>query len=253
MISRLLIASCLMLIAGLAHSQGLSVTEIKQAQNDLKATFSNFSATNFQPSPIKGLFEVHTSSGIVYFDPLGKHLIFGHIYSHEGENLTEKALAAANNKRLESLPMDSALVINKGGKIKLIEFTDPDCGYCAEFHRWAKQIAPTFDIEYHVFFLENKSHPLAKEKFAQVFCSKNPDQAIDELFGLQTTTTQTNSALGSRQCEGLDEMFEQHAQVAQGLGIQATPSFLLDGKVLAGFRRQALEAFFIKQSTTLNP
>src|SRR5690554_2396879 len=97
---------------------------IQNAQDKLKATFSNYQVTDFKPSPIPGIFEVHAGPQIHYYAPEQNLLIFGQIYSSVGENLTEKSKQLSVSSRLGEMPLESAILV-KTGTIPLIEISNP--------------------------------------------------------------------------------------------------------------------------------
>lgn len=218
------------------------VDALSAAEEKLHATFSNYQITDFKPSPIPGIYEIHAGSQINYFAPEAGVLIFGQFFNSAGENLTEKSRRESMAVARDSLPLDAAITIRKG-KIPLIEITNPDCGYCRKYDAWMKNVEKTYDVERKVVFMENDNFRGSKEKILAVVCAKDPIKAYENMSA--------GDYLPNSNCKQAKEKLAQFSQITNGLGVGGTPTFLLpDGQVIIGFKPNELENYFLKSLNT---
>jgi thiol:disulfide interchange protein DsbC len=130
-----------------------------------------------QPAQMPGLWElrVRTAEGmqIFYSDAAGAYLIEGSLHDlRANRNLTEERMRRLNAIKVESLPLDQAVKIQRGdGRRTLVMFSDPYCPYCQKFE---EALLKVDDITVYVFMYpvirpQNADHSKA------VWCS--PDRA----------------------------------------------------------------------------
>lgn len=214
----------------------------KEAEKRLKATFTNYQINDFRPSPIPGIYEVHAGPQIHYYVPEQELLIFGQIWSSVGENLTEKAKQESINSKLERLPLESAILVQKGS-IPIIEIVNPDCGFCKQYEEWVGQIGNVYSIERQVVFLDSPMFPRATEKMRSVICASEQAEAYHQMMQNQHKTLSCAKAVS---------VLEEHTKITDSLGVQGTPSFLLpDGTVITGFRKRDLENYFMNAASNI--
>ncbi len=131
------------------------------------------------PSPIPGLYEVITQDHLFYTDEKAHYLIDGSIYDlHTMRNLTDERQRQVFAINFNSLPLDLALKKVKGnGSRKLVIFTDPNCGFCKRLERELETVnnITIYRMLYPVF-------PGSDKKVHAILCSKNPNQAWDDLL-----------------------------------------------------------------------
>lgn len=222
-------------------SQAQTDTEIEKVREKLKQTFTNYSITDIRPSPIPGLVEIHAGPQIHYFAPEQNLLIFGQIWTSDGENLTEKAKQDSFSDKRKNLPMDAAVLVQKGD-IPIIEIVNPDCGYCKRYETWVAQLEGVYAIERKVIFLDSTMFPKARDKMLSVLCTEDKAAAYHEMIAGDYTSGST--------CKSGEETLSAHQEITDALGVQGTPTFLLpDGKVITGFKQHELESYFIKAAS----
>ena len=213
------------------HAAASSITEVEQAQEELKATFSNLEIVNLGESPIEGLFEVNLGSQIIYFHPKSKLLVFGEIFNSEGESLTAKAMQKQAMTTLGGLDMSKTLVIGpKDGK-EIIEITDPDCPYCRRMAQFIDGLPADTKVRRRIIF-DTRAHPSAKKKAAHILCSENPEEEFARVY--------QNKVSEFKSCPGVFERLQDHQDMALALGVSATPTVILDGSMEVGFRPGAI-------------
>jgi len=125
---RLLAATTL---AFLCFSQALA-DDISDVKRLLKERFPKLTFQKVERAPVKGLYEIHAGTNVIYTDRNVEHLIFGEIYTVGGKNLTAerrrrlfKELVAEISK---DFPKDAIHIAGKGPSVLLV--VDPDCPYC---------------------------------------------------------------------------------------------------------------------------
>lgn len=198
-----------------------------QAEAQFKLTFTNTVPEFIGPSEVPGLYEVMTGGRLLYFWPEKKWLFFGEIYDSTGRSISAARLGELMKGRVDALVLDEAVKMGDG-PIKVIEFIDPDCPYCRQWHELAKTRS---DLTRYVFFVpQDALHPTAARKAEHVLCAKDPIQALE---GMYERADATDKLVG---CESGHARLEHHRQYAQKLGLSGTPSLVINGQVVAGFQ-----------------
>lgn len=200
---------------------------VEKAQEQLQATFSNLTIIDFKPSPMPGLYEVNTGNGIIYFEPKAELLFFGEIYAKDGTSLTQTARENKTKATLSQLPMDIGLVIGDPDGKEIIEFTDPDCPYCRRYEQFIVPLSHEQPIKRVIYFITS-IHPASYKKAMHVLCADNPEQAFHEVYASEVTEF--------KGCKKAKKILQAHQQIAQSLGISATPSFLINDHLEVGFQ-----------------
>ncbi|MFN7498391.1 MAG: DsbC family protein [Hyphomonadaceae bacterium] len=124
------------------------------------------------------------------------------------------------------LPKANAIVINPGGRLKLMAFTDLNCSYCARLHEEILK-DPNIELtEYPIQLLD----PSSAEKAKLVLCSDDrPAAARSIMTGGEVSV--------SKDCAPFARMVADNTAFAHRVGIQGTPMIMrADGTVLSGFR-----------------
>lgn len=205
------------------------------AQQKLQATFNKVSVVGFKETDIPDLFEVDLGNGTIYFHSKTEWLFFGEIWDKEGKNLTIESRTASAKKNMDRLPMESALTFGDLDGIEIIEFTDPDCPYCRSYERFYNSIKSSYKIKRKIFF-DTRIHPDAINKVIHVICSDNQEEEYNKIYsGIKPEVYKT--------CDKSEEIIANHKLVAESLGVSGTPTFILDGEVVTGFRKSKITNF----------
>ncbi|CAH2030426.1 thioredoxin fold domain-containing protein [Trichlorobacter ammonificans] len=139
-----------------------------------------------------------------------------------------------------SLDLSKALVIGKGPKT-VIEFTDPDCPFC---RKAARYFETRNDVTKYVFFLPLARHRDAKNKIQHILSQTDGATAYYEAMSGKLDNPVTRKLqITSR---GI-RLQEQHQDIAKNAGAQATPTFMISGRIIEGFDRAEIEALLGKQ------
>ncbi len=175
---------------------------------------------------LPGLYEVVTSTGIVYADAAGDRLITGYVTdTRSQQNLTEARWNELRAVDFASLPLNLAIKEVRGnGRRKLVVFSDPDCPFCQRLER---QIEELDNVTLYTFLYPIDSlHPQAREKAVRIWCAADRVRVWGEWMRRKVEPAQATCA---------DHPVEQLQALGQRLGIDATPTlFAEDGRRLEG-------------------
>lgn len=208
------------------------------AQEKLQATFSQMQFDEIRESEIPGIVEIYAGQKIIYFAPEQKILIFGELYSAGGASITEEKQRKFVERRASNIDRSSALTLGSG-PVEVVMFVDPDCGYCRNAYKWLRE-KNFSNVTHRVFFTDSSSRPDAHARAMRAACAKDAERAdaLTQVFEGRNAVLPT--LLTS--CEGGEERLASQARVASGVGVYATPTFLVKGQVVNGFNRERLES-----------
>ena len=233
-------AGWLALIAVLSSTsaQADENTDLIAAQENLKTTFSNLTATHFDKSPLPGVYEMMAGSRIVYFAPKEGVLIFGEMFNKDGRSLTAEKKALLQADKITQLDPSAALIVGDPNAPKtIIEFTDPDCTYCRKLHQ---QLRMETNVKRVVFFSPlEQLHPTASKKVVHIFCSADPAKAFDEVYGDRSASAKTVWL----DCEKGRQTAQAHKKVSEQFGVSGTPTVVLGDSVVSGYREAQIAQF----------
>lgn len=214
---------------------------VQDAQEKLNATFHNLTVNDFKPSPVDGLFEMNVGGRVVYFHPEAEVLIFGEIFSKDGRSLTQESQALTNADMAADIPLELAVVVGPEDGVPIVEFTDPDCPYCREYHNYVTGVGQPVK---RLIFFETRIHPSARPKAIHVLCAEDREAAFLEVYN-NPNMTQFNT------CENGEAMADAHLNVSKGAGVNATPTLYLGRTPVRGFRRDAIAQYIAEQARLL--
>ena len=222
LLHRIALAAAL-LVAG---ADAANETAIRKA---LESKLGSAKIEGVQPAPMPGLWEVRirtASDGVqlVYTDANGGYLIQGNLHDlRANRNLTEDRMRRLNAIKIESLPLDQAVKIQRGdGRRVLVMFSDPYCPYCQQFEKTLLKID---DITVYVFMYpvirpQNADHSKA------VWCSPDRAKAWLEL------AIDHKRPAASADC---DNPVEKNLDLGRSLRVNSTPTLILaNGERVAG-------------------
>lgn len=132
------------------------------------------------------------------------------------------ATGAAND-----LDLSKALVIGHGPKT-VIEFTDPDCPFC---RKAAAYFANRPDVTKYVFFMPLAKHPEAKRKVQYILSHSNKAKAYHEVMAGRLDSADTRTLPVT--ARGI-KLQEQQQEIASKMKINATPTFMINGRIIEG-------------------
>ncbi|MBR2267201.1 MULTISPECIES: DsbC family protein [Sphingobium] len=218
-----------------------------EAEAKLHQSFTNLQFEDFAPSPVHGpLFQASAGGRILYYAPESNHLLFATIYDKNGVNLTALSQDAAARANLKNLDQSQALLIGPPGAPLVIEFTDPDCPYCRALDRfWAAKAAEGKPVRRQIYFVSG-IHPEAASKAEHILCAKDREAAFRATYAGEPPKPLNRCADGAAQVQA-------HAQAVKSMGISGTPTLILDGQLISGFRQAEIEAWLAKKRPSAKP
>jgi len=206
----------------------------------LKTNFPDIKAESITPSPVKGLYEVITGQGVLYFAPQEGIIISGNMFDKTKKNLTGERMNKIKAKREQAmaekakdLPLDKAVKVGNGIH-KIIEFTDPDCPYCRQA---AKFFEPRKDITKYTFLFPLPMHPDAGNKARYVLCQQDRGKAFEEVMQGKLDKDAEGKPVKYEVCKSteVEDLMKLHKSLADKMGVTGTPFFIVDGTVVSGF------------------
>lgn len=141
-------------------------------------------------------------------------------------------VVAARASAQDTLDLEKAVKIGSG-KIMVIEFTDPDCSFCRKAEDY---FGKRTDVTRYVFFLPLRIHPDAKAKVQYILSAKDKAKAFRE-----ASSDSFDKKKLSRITQKGIQLQKEHEEMARAVKIDATPTFIVYGRVIEGFDRKKLE------------
>jgi len=222
-----------LLAGGCQSSPPISVVDAK-----FRKTFDKMPVDAVKASEIRGLYEVYSGGKLFYFAPRENLLIFGELYSVDGRSVSQEKAERYVSERAIAVEPDVGTVVGDGDQ-ELIAFIDPSCGHCREAHRWLESrnfagmrvrfIFTNVDARTPMFpqvaqFLCAPEH-LRREALRQVYAGAAAEPGEKLLF-----------------CDAAANQLAKQAAVAKSLGIDGTPTFVVNNQTVLGFQRERLES-----------
>lgn len=221
----------------LTESDDQSETEmLKKVQKQFEAAFRNFKVESIAKIPVDGIYEVVANSGshIIYYAPKSNHLFIGDLVTKDLRSATQERRSAIMEAKLREIPLDQAVRVGKG-KHTVIEFTDPDCAFC----RKAAEHLKGKDVTRYVFMRPlAQLHPKAAEKSIFILSSVDPERTYHDVMAGKYDKEDL-SKTGS---QAASERLADHGRIAEKMGVQGTPTFWINGKMVAGANLRMIDA-----------
>jgi protein-disulfide isomerase len=143
-------------------------------------------------------------------------------------------------------------------KITVIEFFDYKCGYCHAANDWVWNLMETRNDVRVIFkelpILSENSHGAAKaaiaaqkqgkyKDFHRALMTARGDLGMDQVMQIATTVGLDVERLRKDMADAkVEETIAGMRQQATQLGINGTPGFVINGKLVTGFSKEQLEA-----------
>lgn len=166
---------------------------------------------------------------------------------------------SVSNEQLQYLQRDYSIVIGPSdAKVTLVEFFDPACGTCAQFHYYVKDLLKKYDgdiklVLRYAAFHANSNYAVKMLEGAREqdlfmptleFMFNTQNQWIDshvvnprKLWALLPNVKGLDMRLLAKSMENItyDNIVEQDLNDAQALNANKTPSYFVNGKPLKEF------------------
>jgi thiol:disulfide interchange protein DsbC len=205
--------------------------EAKSVAEALQADFPQIKSERISPSPMPGLYEIVTKNGILYYAPESHLIIAGEMYGPGNRHLPQDRRRAMIKEKVKDIPLDKAFRIGTGPR-KVIEITNPDCGYCRKASAF---LSARKDLSRFILFLPFSLQ--TENKIRHILCAPDRARAYEEAM----TGKLQGDKLSLCNTQAVEEQIRAHKEIAKNLGVNATPLFVVDGQVLQGADMPALE------------
>lgn len=189
----------------------------------LRQAFPQLVFDSIEPTDIPGLYEVTAGQNIIYFYPEKEYLIAGEIYNKDRKSITAEKRKKIAEKMISQLPLDKAVKIGNGKNV-VVEFTDPDCPYC---RKGSEFLSTQSNMTRYIFF-SPFAHPAAIEKVYYILNAKDKAKAYSDMMekGMPLPAKVDNDAIKA--------LAQEHMDLARKVGVQGTPTFFINGKMVVG-------------------
>jgi len=203
------------------------------SQQDIRERFARkFPGTRnieeIRESPVKGMYEIVTHAGIIYYCPDGDYMIFGEIWDSTGKSLTAERRSEVTSKKMASLPLDKAVKIG-AGKNRIVEFVDPECAYCRTAYDYFKNK----DVTVYAFVI-----PLmgtrSENKVKYMACAKDKVKAYHEIFSGKDISLPVD-------CSVPPDSMNELRKFASKYGVTGVPFFLVNGQAVNGINTKRID------------
>jgi len=200
-------------------------------QESLKNDFPDLAFDGIRATSIKGLYEITTGTQVYYYSPEAQILVIGEMITSNRKNLTRERKLEIITQKVKEIPLEKALRIGNG-KNQVIEFSDPDCSHC---RRASGFFSERENVTRYVFFFPLS--PQSEKKIRHILCSGDRPMAYKEAYAGKLDDTTFDVCKD----EKVEELLKAHRKTADLLGIEGTPFFVVNGKVVAGADLQRIE------------
>jgi thiol:disulfide interchange protein DsbC len=183
-----------------------------------------------QASPALGLYHVVLGGTSGYITKDGRYFIPGDLLDVVSrKNLTEDIRKTERIALLKTVrPEDEIVFAPKQRKHSITVFTDVDCGFCRKLHsEIAKYVEAGIAVQYVAF---PRSGPGTESwtKMEDVWCSADR--------GEQLTRAKLGESIAQKPAACKSTPIEAHYQLGERIGVQGTPTIILeDGSLIGGY------------------
>ena len=206
-------------------------------------SYPNLKVGEIRATAIPGLYELEIGADILYFFPEKELVVFGEIWTKEGKSLTAERREELAAKRLGDIPLDKGIKIGSGDNV-VIEFTDPDCPYCRKASAYLQKRK---DTTRYVYFLPLPLHRDAENHARYILCSSDKAKAYEEVMSGKHDGEKVDTCND----EKVSALIKEHRELAAKAGVSGTPSFWINGHVVAGANIPVIENL-LKNQKNLN-
>jgi len=194
----------------------------------LKKIYPQMKVDSIKESEISGLYEVIAGGNIIYFYPEKNYLLFGEIMTKEGKNLTAEKRNLVLAKKVEEIDLENALKIGSG-KVRVVEITNPDCGYCRKLSEYFEKPEIKEKITRYVMFAS--FHPQSLKKAEYIMSASDGEAAYVEVMSGKLDKVKPDKITVTKKGE---DLLKKQKDSLSGLKIRGTPTLLINGEVVVG-------------------
>lgn len=199
---------------------------VLRCREELRKTFPRFRVERVLPSPISGVCEVWAGTNVFYFEPEGRYLIFGEIWTSSGKSLTAESRARFMAEKIKRVNLSPAIRWGEGKK-RVILIVDPDCPFCKRLEKEIFSEKNRRRVRVHLFLYPLAIHKNAREHSIAVLCSKDPVKTL--------VSGQYETVAVTPECRGrAEERLEAMRKALEPLGVRGTPVTIVGNRIFYG-------------------
>ncbi len=179
-------------------------------------------------TPVPGLYEVVIGTQIVYLSGDGRYVLRGDLLDLEhASNLTQAREGGLRKAAIDAVPANEMIVFAPMGQPKhtVTIFTDIDCGYCRKLHgEITNYNRAGIEVRYLAY---PRTGPAGEsyDKAVSVWCAQDRKSAL--------TQAKLGKPVPAASC---DNPVAKHYELGNRLGVQGTPSIVLEsGEMVPGY------------------
>jgi len=160
-------------------------------------------------------------SGNIFVTKDKKYTILGNVFDNKKHNVL-----TPHYKVNKDIVKKGVLFSFGEGKKDLYIVTDPECPFCREFEKKAKNNPIMKEYKVHLIFLPLSFHKHAKDMIYYILSSENEQEKIDRFHKtLSGDNSWKKFTPTKEQKENIDKKLKLSIKAAMELGAQGTPSF----------------------------
>jgi thiol:disulfide interchange protein DsbC len=182
-------------------------------------------ADALRASPIAGFYELRVGANVVYVSADGRYILRGDLIDLEKQaNLTEERRRGLIKEAIASIGENNMIVFGpRKAKRTITVFTDVNCPYCQKFHKEVPALnAAGIRVQYLLFPALGED---SMRKAVAIWCAKDRAAAL--------ARAKAREPIEMKTCENT---VAQQAKLGQSIGVEATPTIVLDdGHILRGY------------------
>ena len=233
-----LFRSLFTLVLAALFSANLMAADVPEKQAiiaKLEGTLPKMKVESLEPTPIKGLYQLETTSGeLLLVSADGNYIISGDLHQlgdHGITNLTEKRRGSQRKEAMADLKDKDMVIFQAKGEQKgeVIVFTDTSCAYCRKFHSEVPQLNNMGITVKYVAWPRYGLQSPAGQTMVNVWCAKDRQDALTK-----AKSNEQVAAPAGVQCD--QNVIQNEINLGFKMGVQGTPAvFLTDGRQVGGY------------------
>jgi thiol:disulfide interchange protein DsbC len=222
-------------------STSVQSMELEKALDIIQSKLKNSHITKVNESILPGIYEVQSGVNVFYYHLEKELIIFGEIYSVDGKNLTSSSKQTAQISSLSDISDNIAITLGDSNAVNhIVEFTNPDCGYCRKFHKFIHDVEEP--IKRSIIFTVGNNLK-AQAKAEHLICSTDP-----QIFETDYNRIMNGETFEFKTCEGAKDKLAAHQTIARNMRVEGTPVLFVNNVRVDGANLNKVRNLLIKGS-----
>lgn len=205
---------------------------IETLRERLKVLVPDSEPSGLGKTDVGDLYEVRYGAQVFYMSADGRYALQGELVELDTlRNLTSASRASGRLEILKQIDESGMVSFMPEGPVNhtITVFTDVDCPYCRRLHEEVTELNERGIAVRYLMYPRAGEGSETFVKMVGIWCSDDPQKAMTEVKDGQTVEP--------GDCE---TPVQQHMSAGQMMGVNGTPSILLEsGDMIAGYRSAA--------------